>query len=162
MMMKEITLRAYRSEDLPELLRLFHETVREVCAGEYTREQRDAWAPPPEQLDTGAWDRSLRAHVALVAEAEGRIAGFADLAPPDYLDRLYVGKDFQRRGVASALAEALEKEAFGLGAEAVRVHASLTAKPFFEKRGYRVEREQTVRCRGVEMTNFAMKKIWPG
>ena len=100
--MKEITLRAYRSEDLPELLRLFHETVREVCAGEYTREQRDAWAPPPEQLDTGAWDRSLRAHVALVAEAEGRIAGFADLAPPDYLDRLYVGKDFQRRGVASA------------------------------------------------------------
>ena len=60
MMMKEITLRAYRSEDLPELLRLFHETVREVCAGEYTREHPDAWAPPPEQLDTAAWDRRRR------------------------------------------------------------------------------------------------------
>ena len=81
--------------------------MREVCAGEYTREQRDAWAPPPEQLDTGAWDRSLRAHVALVAEAEGRIAGFADLAPPDYLDRLYVGKDFQRRGVEMCIRDSL-------------------------------------------------------
>lgn len=34
----------------------------------------------------------------------------------------------------------------------------MTARPFFEKRGYRVEQEQQVVRRGVTLTNFIMKK----
>ena len=37
-------------------------------------------------------------------------------------------------------------------------HASLTAKPFFEKRGYQVVQEQQVERKGILLTNYVMKK----
>ena len=40
----------------------------------------------------------------------------------------------------------------------ISTHASITAKPFFEKRGYRVIREQQVERQGVALTNFVMER----
>lgn len=37
-------------------------------------------------------------------------------------------------------------------------HASITARPFFEKQGYRVIREQQVERRDLLLTNFVMEK----
>ena len=37
-------------------------------------------------------------------------------------------------------------------------HASITARPFFLSRGYRVVKEQTVLRGGLELTNFVMEK----
>lgn len=141
-------LRAYRGSDLPAILSLFRDTVHTVCARDYTRPQLDAWAPA--EPDAAAWDVSLRAHRTLVAEENGSILGFADLAEDGYLDRLYVHRDWQGRGVASALCAALP------GAR--RTHASITARPFFERRGWRVVKEQRVERRGVLLTNFVMEK----
>lgn len=141
-------LRPYRSGDLPVILSLFRDTVHTVCARDYTPEQLDAWAP--EELDEAAWDASLLAHTTLVAEEGGVVIGFADLAENGYLDRLYVHRDWQGRGVASALCGALP------GARAT--HASITARPFFERRGWRVLRAQQVERRGVLLTNFIMEK----
>ena len=141
-------LRAYQSGDLPAILNLFRDTVHTVCARGYTRAQLDAWAPA--ELDAAAWDASLLAHQTLVAEENGSIIGFADLAEDGYLDRLYVHRDWQGRGVASALCGALP------GARAT--HASITARPFFERRGWRVLRAQQVERRGVLLTNFIMEK----
>ena len=141
-------LRPYRSADLPAILDLFRNTVHTVCARDYTRSQLDAWAPA--ELDAAAWDASLLAHRTLVAAENGMIIGFADLGPDGYLDRLYVHRDWQGRGVASALCDALP--------DARSTHASLTARPFFEKRGWRVVKEQQVERRGVRLTNFVMEK----
>ena len=38
-------------------------------------------------------------------------------------------------------------------------HVSITARPFFEKRGYRVVKEQQVERRGIRLTNFVMEKM---
>lgn len=76
------------------------------------------------------------------------------MAPGGYLDRLYVHADYQGRGVASAICEELERPVRGK----IVTHASITAKPFFEKRGYRVVREQQVERRGVLLTNYVMEK----
>lgn len=72
-----------------------------------------------------------------------------------YLDRLYVRKDYQRQGIASAICVELERFAAG---KTITTHASITAKPFFQHRGYRVVRKQEVIRRGVALTNFVMKK----
>ena len=143
-----MTLRPYRSEDCPALAALFYDTVHTVNARDYTPEQLDAWADG--QVDLAAWDASFLAHTTLVAEAEGIVVGFADLADDGYLDRLYVHKDWQGRGVATALCDALP------GAKLT--HASLTARPFFEQRGWQVVKEQQVERRGVLLTNFVMKR----
>lgn len=60
----------------------------------------------------------------------------------------------QGKGVATALCDRLEQVCAGV----ISTHASITAKPFFEKRGYRVIREQQVERQGVALTNFVMEK----
>lgn len=71
-----------------------------------------------------------------------------------YLDRLYVRKDYQRQGIASAICDELERFA---DRKTVTTHAFITAKPFFLHRGYRVVRKQGVIRRGVVLTNFKVK-----
>lgn len=153
-----VTLRPYRPEDCPALAALFYETVHTVNAAHYTPAQLDAWAPACGP-DLAAWDKSFRAHRTLVAELDGRLAGFGDLDPAaGYLDRLYVHKDLQGRGVATALCNALEEVAAG----PVVTHASVTARPFFARRGYRVLRAQQVERRGVTLANYVMEKAPAG
>lgn len=148
-----MTLREYRPQDLAALAELFYQTVHAVNAADYTKEQLDAWASG--QVDLAAWDRSLREHTSVVAvEGEG-IVGFGDIDATGYLDRLYVHKDHQRRGVASAICDRLEQAAQG---KRIVTHASITARPFFERRGYQVLREQRVERRGVLLANYVMEK----
>lgn len=153
-----VTLRPYRPGDCPALAALFYETVHTVNAAHYTPAQLDAWAPACGP-DLAAWDKSFRAHRTLVAELDGRLAGFGDLDPAaGYLDRLYVHKDLQGRGVATALCNALEEASAG----PVVTHASVTARPFFARRGYRVLRAQQVERRGVTLANYVMEKAPAG
>ena len=154
--MTAIRLRPYRPGDCEEIARLFYETVHAVSAADYTPEQLDAWAPGA--VDLAAWDASFRAHHTLVAEAAGQLVGFADMDAEGYLDRLYVHRDFQRQGIAAALCGALES-ACPCGRYVT--HASITARPLFLARGYRVVREQQVERRGVPLTNFVMEKPGP-
>ena len=146
-------LRPYTPADLEELLTLFYETVHTVNARDYTPPQLDAWAP--REVDRARWDSTLQAHTSLVAVEAGQIIGFGDIDTTGYLDRLYVHKDYQGQGVATALCDALEASC---PAEHFTTHASLTARPFFEGRGYRVLRRQTVVRRGVSLDNYVMEK----
>ena len=149
-------LRRYRTEDLPALSRLFGETVRRVNIRDYTPAQAEAWAAGEADLLTrDDWFRRL---YTLVAEIDGRIAGYGNVDGTGYLDHLFVRWDCQGRGVATALCDALEEHCRDLGLAAVTVHASKTALPFFLHRGYRVEREQQVPVRGQVLANCAMHK----
>ena len=117
-----------------------------------TKEQLDAWATG--HVDLEAWDRSFREHHTLVALEDGAVIGFGDIDGSGYLDRLYVHRRHQGKGVATALCDRLEQVCAGV----ISTHASITAKPFFEKRGYRVIREQQVERQGVALTNFVMER----
>lgn len=143
-------LRAYRSSDCPAIADLFYQTVHTVNAGDYSPAQLDAWAPG--HPDLAQWDRSLRAHHTVVALEQGVLVGFADMDDSGYLDRLYVHKDYQRRGIATALCDCLERTV----STDITAHVSITAKPFFLGRGYLVLRAQTVERQGVFLRNFVM------
>lgn len=128
-------IRPCTARDADAAARLFHDAVHESCAGDYTPAQLDAWAPAARDL-----------------------AGFATRHPADVLDLLYVSPHFQRRGVASALCDRLEAACAADSFRTMTVHASRTARPFFEQRGYRVLAEQQVERRGVTLANFRMEK----
>jgi acetyltransferase, GNAT family len=72
-----------------------------------------------------------------------------------YLDRLYVHKDHQGIGIATALYEKLEAS---VESATVTTHAFITARPFFEDRGYVVKKEQQVERQGILLTNYVMEK----
>ena len=67
-------------------------------------------------------------------------------------------RDFQRQGIATALAGWIEGKARELSLPSVCTEASITARPFFEKRGYRVVQEQRKPHNGQVFVNFVMEK----
>lgn len=146
-------LRRYRQADCEEVLRLFYETVHRVNARDYTPQQLAVWATGRE--DAEAWNRSLSAHATWVAVDGKEIVGFGDMDPTGYLDRLYVHKDHQGRGIATAICDALEAE---VDCGLFYTHASITARGFFEGRGYRVVEQRQVWRQGICLTNFRMEK----
>jgi len=149
-------IREYQSSDCGELADLFYFTVHTVNAKDYTKEQLDAWATG--RVDLEAWDRSLLEHTSVVAVDGETIVGFGDIDDTGYLDRLFVHAEHQGQGIAAAICGRLERAARGR----IVTHASITAKPFFEKRGYQAVKEQRVERQGVFLTYFVMEKLPSG
>jgi GNAT superfamily N-acetyltransferase len=147
-------LRDYRPEDRDRLIDLFRDTVRSLALSDYTKAQVRAWAP--DVIDQAAWARRLAANRTLVAEVDGRIVGFAELTEEGHIEMLFCHKDHQGKGVGSALLAGLERTARDRGLARLSTEASLTARPFFEARGFQVEARQEVERRGQRLVNFAM------
>jgi len=151
-------IRAYEAGDAYAIARLFYETVRSVNRADYSEEQLEAWAPAvPDQQ---AWHARMSEpeRRTLVAEEDDEVVGFAELEDDGHLNMIYLRGDAVGRGVGRRPYEAVEEEARGSGVGRIFAEASITARPFFERHGFRVVREQRVSLRGVEMTNFAMEK----
>lgn len=148
-------IREYKTSDCAEMAKLFYDTVHKINAKDYTKEQLNAWATG--SVDLEKWDKSFLQHYSLVAVENGHIIGFGDIDKAGYLDRLYVHKDFQNRKVATKLCDMLEKS---VKADFIEVHASITAKSFFEHRGYIVVKQQQVERNKVFLTNYVMKKCF--
>ena len=144
-MSDEINVRKYLMEDCKEIIELFKNTVHLINARDYNKEQLNSWAP--EEIDYMAWNKSLLEHYSIIAEKSSIIVGFGDINDSGYLDRLYVHKDHQGKGIATKIAEELENHVLGNGIQKIVTHASITAKSFFEKRGYEAIKEQAVECR---------------
>lgn len=143
-------IREYQSSDCEELTKLFYNTVHTVNAKDYTEEQLDAWATG--QVDLNKWDQSLREHYSIVAVENEMLVSFGDIDESGYLDHLFVHADYQGKGIGTMICNRLEQAVSGN----IITHASITARPFFEKRGYRVVKEQQVERQGVFLTNFEM------
>lgn len=149
-----LEIRRYVSTDCPHLAGLFYETIHTVNAKHYTKEQLNAWAAG--KVDLEEWNESFSEHDTVIAVKHDTIVGFGDMDQTGYLDRLFVHQDYQRQGIASAICDELEG-----AADAARfiTHSSITAKPFFESRGYRVIAEQQVVRAGIPLTNYVMEKL---
>lgn len=146
-------LREYESADCGQLAKLFYQTVHNVNAKDYTEEQLNVWATG--KVDLREWDSSFLKHKTVVAMDNDEIVGFGDIDETGYLDRLFVHKDHQRKGIADAICNELECYAKG---KLITTHASITAKPFFQHRGYRVVLEQEVIRHGITLKNYVMVK----
>ena len=146
-------IRKYVSEDCKQLADLFYETVHSVNAKDYTSEQLYAWADGSADLEK--WNKSFMDRYTLVAVDDGCIVGFGYIDKTGYLDMLFVHKDYQGQGIASSICDRLEET---ITTDMITTHSSITAKPFFEKRGYKSVKEQQVIRNGIYLTNYVMEK----
>lgn len=151
-----IKIRLFAAPDAEQVAQLFHETVREVNARDYSSAQVRAWAP--DDVHFRDWAAVCASRFTYVAEEAGAIAGFAELEPNGHIDCFYCHKDYQRRGVGSQLYQAIEAKALELLISRLFVEVSTTAKPFFQRMGFALIEEQTAPCRGETFINFAMEK----
>ncbi|WP_211746320.1 GNAT family N-acetyltransferase [Paenibacillus sp. Marseille-Q4541] len=152
-------IRLFRLEDTEQLVQLFYETVHTVNALHYSPEQLNVWAPIERKNElVTRWREELAHRITYVAVLDDHIAGFSDMTDTGDLDRLYVHKDMQGRGVASALLNALEKKAVEQSITDILAEVSITAKPFFDRHGFQILEEQKVLRAGVFLTNYRMMK----
>ena len=149
---RTMKLRKYVDGDCDAVSLLFYQTVRTVNARDYCTEQLAAWVSNADALKSRRDD--LSAQHTVIAEIGGKIVGFGSMDKTGCLDLLYVHKDYQGRGIATALCNELEKDF-----TVIKTYASVTAKPFFEKRGYSVIKEQEVERSGIKLKNYEMVKF---
>ena len=145
-------IREYQTSDCKEITELFYNTVHTVNANDYTKEQLSVWATG--QVDLEKWNESLQEHFSVVVVDDEIIVGFGNIDNTGYLDRLFVHTDYQGKGIATTICNQLEQAV----KEDITTHASITAKSFFEKRGYKIVKEQQVERQGIFLTNYVMIK----
>ena len=135
-------LRPYLPKDRALLRRIACASIEALAQDEYSPGQIEAWVASFE--DEAAFGQRLEGGLTLVATIDGLPAGFAAMKGKDEIDLLYVAPGVVRRGVASALIEALERLAQARGTPKLTVRASDVARPFFTSRGYQAESRNTV------------------
>jgi GNAT superfamily N-acetyltransferase len=151
-----MNIRTYESGDAQELMQLFYDTVHEVNIRDYTPEQVNAWAPANMSIE--AWSKGFENRFVYVVEEKGTIAGFGELEANGHIARFFCHKDFQRQGVGSAILNQIELKAKSLGLHRLFTEASITAKPFFERKGFVVLCREEVGRRGQRLPRFQMEK----
>ena len=148
--------RPYKSADLPSVIETYTASIRLLAAPYYTPEQIAAWAPIPP--DAARWQERLAHLHTIVAESDGLLAGFASYTLDGYLDFLFTHPAFARQGVASSLYHRVESVLCAVNIPKVTTLASLAARPFFDRHGFQLDRQECVECRGAYLRRFAMHK----
>ncbi|MEA5579023.1 GNAT family N-acetyltransferase [Anabaena sp. UHCC 0451] len=138
------------------IMNLFYNTVHEININDYTQQQVNAWAS--ETMDYEFWHQRLKIKLPYVAENNGEIVGFAELDPDGHIDCFYCHSKYQRKGIGTKLLNHIENMAKSQEMKRLYAEVSITAKPFFQKYGFTVVREQQVERRGVLFTNYVMEK----
>lgn len=153
-----IAIRPCKGTESDTILDIYNRSVREIAARDYTPAQIAAWAP--EHGDMRAFAARLLAKPTFIAEIDGRAAGFCDLEDDGHIDLFFVHPDFQRCGVGRALLAHIEARAKQIGLARLYAEVSITARPFFERYGFRVLAKQTVEIRGQSLRNYRMEKLF--
>ncbi|WP_129748496.1 GNAT family N-acetyltransferase [Flavobacterium anhuiense] len=142
--------------DLNEMQQLYIETIQIVCKNDYDSTQIKAWISGVK--NTERWIEVIEKQFVLLAIIENKIVGFGTLKDGNYIDFFYIHKDFQRQGIADKILKELEMEAKKHNSTIITSDISITAKPFFEKKGFVVNAEQKNIRLGIELINFNMEK----
>ena len=142
--------------DLAEMQEMYIETIKWVCKNDYTPLQIDAWVSGLN--NTERWLKLIHEQYVLLATIQDQIVGYGTLKDGNYIDIFCVHKDFQRQGIADKVFNELEQEAKKENSKTITADISITAKPFFEKKGFFVKTEQKNMRLGVELINYKMEK----
>ncbi|WP_125722213.1 GNAT family N-acetyltransferase [Flavobacterium ustbae] len=142
--------------DLEEMQQLYLQTIQSVCKNDYNEEQRNVWSSSVNNKER--WIDVIQNQFVLLAIIENQIAGFGTLKDGNYIDFFYIHKDFQRQGIADKILAELELEARKHNSKILTSDISITAKPFFEKKGFVAKAKQKNIRENVELINYKMEK----
>lgn len=157
-MKKELSIRDYRPEDVQALANIFYNTIHQINIQHYTKEQVDVWAPKSSVENTEGWAKKFPRTKPIIATVGDEIVGFAEFEPNGHIDCFYCHHEWIGKGVGSALMKEIFHRAKNNHIHHIFSEVSITAKPFFEKHGFKVVTEQTIVRKGVELTNFKMER----
>lgn len=151
-------IRTLDERDILQMRDLFCATVLNVNTRDYTEEEAKDWVSCGER--TERWKELLAGNQYVGAfDEHDCLVGFASMNKDGYLHSMFVHKDFQHKGIATQLLLEVERIARQYGVIHITSEVSLTARPFFEKKGYEVVKIQKCQANRLKLTNFVMRKL---
>ena len=153
--MSAVSLRPYLAADAARCAAIFRASVEELASEDYSADQCAVWAA---RADDPGFPKRRGSALTLIALVDGAPAGFANLKGADAIDMLYVDPEFARRGVGTALLDALVRLAAARGAKALVSEVSDTARPLFERQGFQAQRRNLVQLDDEWLANTTMTK----
>ncbi len=150
----DVVIRVAREEDAEEACEVVRASIETLCVADHENDERELaiWLGNK----NGEWfQRSIALELpsSVVAVRGGRICGFGQMNHTGEIVLLYVPSEARFTGASISILEWLEREAVAVGKESVHLSSTLTAKRFYEARGYRQVGEAGI--------GFTTKKTWP-
>jgi putative acetyltransferase len=139
---------------------VYYRAVREGATGAYSEAQLEAWAPQVEPN----WDKpdKLLGQWAWVAiDERGRMLGVMSLDHTGYLDMAFVIPEAKGSEVAPSLHATLISKARDAGLTHLTVRASILARRFFLKQGWRVDKKHMHEAAGQVYETYLMSLDLP-
>ena len=157
-MASEISIRNYLPEDAQALANIYFHTIHRINIKHYTQEQVDVWAPES-SLEGEGWKKKFLRTNPIIAIVENKIVGFAEFEPSGHIDCFYCHHEWIGKGVGSALMNEILTRAKSSNIDRIFSEVSITARPFFEKQGFVVLSEETVKRKEVERIYYKMERM---
>ncbi|ASA54814.1 GNAT family N-acetyltransferase [Vibrio gazogenes] len=152
-----IKIRNYKESDAQALWKIFYHTIHNVNIRDYSQAQVSAWAP--DRFDFAIWQRKMDSILPVIAEIDGEIVGYTDIQSSGLIDHFFCHHEHQGKGIGRCLMEHIIAVGKAKGITRFYSEVSITARPFYEKLGFTVVKEQTVEMRGEKLQNFVMEKF---
>jgi putative acetyltransferase len=151
-------IKIYRAskQDVGMITQLFRDTIQNVNSKDYPNDEIEDWSSW--WTDHDKWQERIEKQFFIKAMIDDILVGFSSLSLDGYLDFMFTHKDFQRLGIAGNLIRQIERKAKEQGNDLIYSDVSITAKGFFERHGYIVEKQQFKKSRNKELVNFRMTK----
>ena len=145
-----LTLREFDPADLDEVHALIARTIEASYEGVYCRTAIDHFH---EHHARDEIVNDAAEGCTIVLEADGCIVGTGTLVGA-YIGRMYVAPERQGKGLGGRILDALESRARAGGVETVDLAASIPARPFYQRRGYRLVAERAHEFPGGERLDW--------
>lgn len=151
-----IDIQPAEEADLNAIGQLIYESIHGLAHSHYSPEQLKAWAPEPYTGEEAK--KRFADQLLFTASDDEGLAAFMSLTPDGVLDFAYSHPRCSGKGAASQTYSTLETFARAQNVRSIQSDVSYVARPFFEKRGYKVVAEQHPVANGVKLTNFNVRK----
>ncbi len=147
----------YHKKYAREMVDIYYNTIHKVNIKDYSQEQVEAWTPKV-VLELDGWLEKWSKIPPIVACINDIVVGFAEFEDSGYIDCFYVHHEYQGKGIGGVLMREILKQARDKEISSIYVDVSITAKPFFEHKGFVVACHQELEKRGVLFENYRMEK----
>jgi len=150
-------IRKYIQGEGKKLRSLQIETIKSINSKDHSTSKINFWISP-KNMDLDYYLKNLERNLTFVALIDGIIVGFGDLNENGEIKRLYTHKEYQRRGIASAILNKLEEEAKKRGFERITLESTISAKLFYESKGFVFLNKKVEIVNGIKGEVFNMEK----
>ncbi|WP_428025637.1 GNAT family N-acetyltransferase [Arcobacter sp.] len=150
----KIQIKSYDNSFKKDIPILFTNTIHKTCSKDYTQAQLNAWANP--NIDFKIWEQRVAKTKPYLAIIQNKLVGFVEFYE-DYIDCFYIHHEYQGMGIGKSLLEHVLSIAKKNNVFKIRVDVSITAKPFFEKFGFKQIKINHVKRCEEELINFSME-----